>query len=288
VLSRLINESNLNTRLKVISARIPYFFVTLFYGKKPRIATKGGIKYELDFSEGIDLSLFIFGRYQEHVTHNKLIPIPKDAVIIDVGANMGAMSLQFAKIASSGKVYSFEPTHYSMARLKRNISLNPELSARIEVINSFVSSKSTENAKITAFASWKVDGGQDENAHPVHLGTAKDTDGVGSVSLDDFCKARNLNKIDLVKIDTDGHEYDVFLGAKEALKKYRPYIIFEAGLYSFAEKNIDFSFYINYFKELNYKMYDSLKKAEITADNFRKYIPEKRTIDVIAVPQKVS
>lgn len=284
MLNRLINENILATRIKILAARIPYFFTIIFLGKKPRIITRGGIKYEADLSEGIDFSLFLFGKYQEHVTKNSIVKIPKDAVIIDVGANMGTMSLQFAKIATEGKVYSFEPTHYSIARLKRNLELNPDLASRIEVIQSFVSSSITQNADIKAFASWKVSGEKTEGMHPLHMGVAKSTEGVGSTTLDEFAKSRNLAKIDYIKIDTDGHEYEVLEGAKETIRRYRPYVIFEAGMYAMAEKNIDFSFYLQFFKEYNYSLYDSIKEVELDGSNFAKYIPEKGTIDIIARP----
>ncbi len=285
MLNRLIDKTVLATKVKILFARIPYVIVTLFYGKKPRLVTKQGINYELDLSEGIDLSIFLFGKYQEHVIKNKIIALPKDGLVIDIGANMGVMTLQFAKKASEGKVYSFEPTHYSLARLKRNLELNPELSKRVEVINSFVSEKSSANANLIAFSSWKVSGENVGDTHPVHKGIAKSTEGVGSITLDDFCKSRNLPKIDLIKIDTDGHEYDILLkGERGHTKKYRPKLIFEAGIYAMTEKNIDFSHYVNYFNELNYRLFESVKGVEITMANYKRYIPENGTIDIIAAP----
>jgi len=272
------------TRIKIGIAKILYFFVSIFYGKKPRIVNQNGILFEVDLSEGIDLSLFLFGNFQKHVTNNKLIALPKDAIIIDIGANFGVMSLQFAKIASEGKVYSFEPTYYALTKFNRNLELNPELAKRIEVINSFLSARSAANADIKAYSSWKVNDEKSSDMHPEHLGAAKSTEGVGAMSLDDFCKNKQLDKLDFIKIDTDGHEYEILQGAKETLAKYRPQLIFEIGLYVMTEKNIDFSFYSNYFKSLNYKMYDSTSTDIITLENHKEYIPKKGTIDIIAKP----
>ena len=272
------------TRIKIGIAKILYLFVTPFYGKKPRIIEQNGIKFEVDLSEGIDLSLFLFGNFQKHVTNNKLISLPKDATIIDIGANFGVMSLQFAKIASEGKVYAFEPTHYALGKLKRNLELNPEIAKRIEVINSFLSAKSAANADIKAYSSWKVNDEKSNDMHPEHQGAAKSTEGVGAMSLDDFTKSKQLNKLDFIKIDTDGHEYEILQGARETFAKYRPQLIFEIGLYVMTEKNIDFTFYSNYFKDLNYCMYDSTSSKVITLENHKEYIPKKGTIDIIAKP----
>jgi FkbM family methyltransferase len=195
------------------------------------------------------------------------------------------MSLPFAQLAPDGKVYSFEPTHYALAKIKRNLSLNPELAKHIEVINSFVSAKSSENAEIKAFSSWKVNSEKAAIMHPTHMGAVKSTEGVGAITLNDFCKKANLTRLDFIKIDTDGHEYEVLKGATEAIAKYRPQIIFEIGRYVMTEKGIDFSFYSNYFGNLNYRLYDSDSKALITLENHKEFIPAKGTIDIIAIPQ---
>jgi FkbM family methyltransferase len=284
VFRKLILNNLPLTRIKIGIAKVLYVFVSTFYGKKPRTITQDGIKYEVDITEGIDLSLFLFGNFQKHVTHNKLVNLPKDATIIDIGANFGVMSLQFAKASPEGKVYSFEPTHYALGKLKRNLELNPELAKHIEVINSFLSAKSSANAEIKAYSSWKVNDEKSDDMHPEHKGAAKSTEGVGSMTLDDFCKSKQLARLDFIKIDTDGHEYEILQGAKETIAKYTPQLIFEIGLYVMTEKSIDFSFYSNYFKELGYKMYDSTTTDIITFENHKKYIPKKGTIDIIAKP----
>lgn len=281
---RLILNNLPLTRIKIGIAKVLYVFASVFYGKKPRIIVQDGIKFEVDITEGIDLSLLLFGNFQKHVTHNKLVHFNPDDTIIDIGANFGVMSLQFAKAAPKGVVYAFEPTHYALGKLKRNLELNPELASHIEVINSFLSAKSEANASIKAYSSWKVNDEKSTDMHPEHLGAAKSTEGVGSMTLDDFCKSKPLTKLNFIKIDTDGHEYEILQGAKESLAKYRPQIIFEIGLYVMTEKNIDFTFYSNYFKELNFQMYDSTTSDIITLENHKKYIPKKGTIDIIAKP----
>lgn len=272
------------TRIKIFGAGILYKAVTLFVGKNKRIIERDGIKYEIDLSEGIELSMYLFGKFQKHITSNPHYKIKENDVVFDIGTNIGLMTLQFAKLVPKGKVYSFEPTHYAIGRLKSNLALNPELEKRVQIINSFVSEKSSDNPEIVAFASWKVNGERSEDDHSVHLGTPKSTEGVPAISLDDFVRLNNLEKINFIKIDTDGHEYEVFKGGKEAIKKYRPYIIFEIGLYVMDEKKINFDFYFNYFKDLNYKLVDTKTDKEISMVNYRKYIPQNGSTDLIAIP----
>ncbi|MBA3665926.1 MAG: FkbM family methyltransferase [Bacteroidetes bacterium] len=272
------------TRIKIFGAKILYKTVTLFVGKQKRVIDRDGVKYEVDLAEGIELSLFLFGKFQSHITNNKFLKIKQDFVIIDIGANVGLMSLQFAKLVPKGKVYSFEPTFYALQRLKDNLSLNPDLAKRVTVINSFVSEKSDSNPDIVAYSSWKVNGERNDNDHPVHLGTPKSSEGVPSISLNDFVEKEKIERIDFIKIDTDGHEYEVFKGADKAIAKLRPVIIFEIGLYVMDEKKINFDYYYNYFKGLNYRLVDTKTSVEINLENYRRYIPKNGSTDLIAIP----
>ncbi len=272
------------TKIKIGIGKILYRFATLFYGHKPRLITRHGISYEVDLSEGIDLSLFFFGNFQKHITHNKFFSLPKDAVILDVGANFGIMTLQFAQAAPQGMVYSFEPTHYALSKFRRNLELNPELAKHVRPVNSFVSAISDRNPNIKAFSSWKVDGEKSNDMHPVHQGAAKSTEGVGSVSLDDFCKENNLTRVDFIKIDIDGHEFEALRGAKDILTRFRPAVIFEIGLYLLAENKIGYDFFHEYFKSLNYRLLEASSGEQLTLENYHKLIPANGTTDVIAIP----
>jgi len=273
------------TKFKIFIAKILYKLVIPFFGKKTRVIKRNGIFYEVDLSEGIDLSLFLFGNFQSHVTKNKFLKITPGNTIIDIGGNFGIMALQFAKASPGGKVISFEPTHYAISRFKRNLELNPALSQQISVVNSFVSSSTTVNANIVAFSSWKVSGEKTKEVkHPVHLGSQKSTEGVGSVTLDDYTALNNIDRIDVIKIDTDGHEFMVLNGAEKSLAKYHPRVIFEVGQYIMNEKNIDFNFYLNYFNKLGYQLFDSVSGKKVTDLNWKNIIPSLGTTDIIAIP----
>jgi FkbM family methyltransferase len=272
------------TRIKIGIARLLYQGLPPGYRKRKRRITRGGIRYEVDLSEGIDLSLFLFGGFQQHVTRSRFVQIPADAVILDVGANVGVMTLQFARLAPQGHVYAFEPTHYAFGRLQTNLSLNPALAARITAAQVFVSARSGERPAAPVFASWKVDGTRSAGQHPVHLGTASSAEGVGTTTLDEFAGASGLNRADLIKIDTDGHELKVLQGAVQVLGRFRPAVIFEVGMYVMREWGIGFSHYEELFRPLGYRILDSKTGREITTANHRSIIPVLGTIDALALP----
>lgn len=281
-MKKFINQLPL-TRMKLFLAGILYRIVHLLYRSDKRTIVRGGIKYEIDLSEAIDLSIFLFGSFQKHIHKNKYFSFSRDAVVLDVGANVGVMSLQFARLAPLGKVYSFEPTHYAFSKLQKNIELNPELSKRIVPIQSFVSSSTIQSPNIAAYASWKIAGKIEDARHQVHGGSVKTADGIAAVSLDDFCTRNEFARLDFIKIDTDGHELEVLKGAEKIIHKFNPVIIFEIGIYIMNEKGIKFSDYSEFFESLNYSLFNSTNLKKINTDNYLKHIPLKGTIDILAV-----
>lgn len=195
------------------------------------------------------------------------------------------MSLNFAKQAPKGKVYAFEPTHYAIEKLKRNLELNHEIGKIIQPVQTFISCEGTAQNKIKAFASWKINKEVGSDQHPVHGGKAMSTEGVPTTTIDDYVKEKQINRLDFIKIDTDGHEFDVLLGARLAIEKFRPQIIFELGQYVMEERGIKFKDYELFFSELNYDLSNAANNKVISVSNFNIMVPKKGTIDVLALPK---
>ncbi len=272
------------TQIKLFIAKILYLLTTVVFGKGKRVIRRNGLFFEADLSEGLDLSLFIFGNFQKHVSANPYIKIAEDSTIFDVGANVGIMALQFAKVAPRGRVYAFEPTNYAFGKLNRNLELNPQINNVIP-IQTFVSKESTQRHQLKAYSSWKVDGKKADNKHPVHGGTAMPATDIPAISLDDFCINEKISRVDFIKIDTDGYEIDVLSGAYECIKKYMPQIIFEVGLYVMEERDIGFRDYWDFFNSLNYNLFNSANKKPVDLSNYGTVIPAKGTIDILALPK---
>ena len=273
-----------STKSKILIAEILYKIVTPFVGKGKRTVQRQKINYEVDLSEGIELSLYLFGSFQQQITKNRFLHLKADDIIIDIGANVGLMSLQYAAKVKQGMVYSFEPTHYAFEKFKKNLSLNPDLASRVIATQAFISEKSGNNDSLVAYSSWKVDGTRNVNNHLVHQGSPKETTGVPVISLDDFVHKNHITKINLIKIDTDGFEYEILKGARTVIVNFRPIIILEVTLYSLQEKGITFDFYYDYFTGLGYRLFDLVTNVEVNMMNFRQFIPENGSTDLIAIP----
>src|SRR3989338_2942654 len=274
------------TKTKIAIARLLYRLVRMVYRNDKQIVTRGGIVYELDLSEGIDLSVFLFGSFQKHVFQNRYFAFKGDEVVFDVGANVGVMSLQFAKRVPRGAVYAFDPTHYALTKLKKNILLNPALAPRITVVQAFLSAAEASAPSIPAYASWKVDGTRGATDHPVHPGTPKETTGVPSTTIDAYVEQNNIMRLDFIKIDTDGHEWDVLQGARQSIDTLRPVVIFEVGEYVMKERGITFADYYEFFNSQGYDLFDSSRNGKIDMQTHKQYIPAWGAIDIIVIPRK--
>jgi FkbM family methyltransferase len=273
------------TLIKIKIASFLYLIVKLFCRSDNKRILRNGIWYDVDLSEGLDFSLFLLRAFQKHITHSSLFSIKKDAIVIDVGANIGIMTLNFARITPKGHVFAFEPTNYAFSKLQKNIVLNPELQKRITIVQSFVSSVSKKSTDMTAYASWKLGGAHDGIKHDIHGGTIKDTSTIGAISLDDYCSLNRVSNVDLIKIDTDGYEYDVLKGAEKIISDFSPIIVFEAGLYILCERKIIFEQFLDFFEYYKYELWHSQKKVKITKANYNCYIPINATIDIVAIPE---
>lgn len=271
------------TRIKLFFANILYYLVKIFFWKDIQQVNRHGINFELDLNEGIDLHLFLFGNFQKHITENQCIDINENATIIDVGANTGVISLIFAQKAANGHVYAFEPTDYAIKKMHTNLDLNPQLRERITLTQCFVSDKEKDSSDLKAYSSWPIRSSKEK--HNIHRGVDMTTPDVPSITLDGYCEKNGIAKVDLMKIDTDGHELGVLNGAGQMIMKYKPQIIFELGIYVMKERGISFTDYNAYFSAKNYDMFTP-KGEKITMDNYEEYVPQFGTIDVIALPKK--
>ncbi len=275
---------NFSTQNKLKIAKVLYFLTKIFYKEDIRTIERNGIKFEIDLKEGIDLHLFLFGSFQKHVFDSKHFKLPDDGVVLDVGGNVGVMSLFFAQKVPDGMVHAFEPTHYAYKKFQKNLNLNPQLKRIITLNQCFVSANPTKEPELVAYSSWKI-AKEDHSAtiHKVHGGSAKDSSGIAAITIDQYCKENNINRVSLIKIDTDGHELEVLKGAKKTIEKYKPIIVFELCTYIMKERGFTFEQVEQFFSSLNYKLFNEDKSKEITTNNYKSVVLKNGSIDAWAI-----
>ena len=156
-----------------------------------------GIEWELDLREGIDFAIWLTGQFEAATAAACRRLISADCVVVDIGANMGAHALPFARaVGDGGKVYAIEPTQTAYARLSRNIAHNPLLRDRIEAIQAMMVANDAQKLEPRIFSSWPLDASGERNKHPVHLGVAQSTSGACATTLDSLLSARAVPPAD--------------------------------------------------------------------------------------------
>ena len=138
--------------------------------------------------------------------------LTKGDIVMDIGAFMGETAIVFAdSVGENGKVYAFEPIRTSYELMKQNVH-NNGLTGIIETVNMGCSSKTraTTAVSLDSGAPWNFISDADGSV-PVQLTT-----------LDEFVFSNRIKKIDFIKMDVEGFENDVILGATKVLHAYRP------------------------------------------------------------------
>jgi FkbM family methyltransferase len=175
----------------------------------------------LDLKEEKDYWL---GTYEPELQFAVKSLVERGQVIIDIGANIGFISLIFANITGpEGHVYAFEALPENIGRLRKNIEINGYLD-RITVIESAVQDR-TGNAvfiKGPSTGTGKVQGsaGRDslEYLHQIQ---------VAGISIDEFIDRQENLVPDVIKIDIEGGEVLALPGMEKTLRVMRPILFIE-------------------------------------------------------------
>ena len=172
---------------------------------------KLGYPISLYGPKGGTLTTFVLGQYSYRQSG---IGVNRGDVIIDAGACWGDTALYFAHLAGpSGKVYSFEFMEENIRVFERNISLNPLLANRIELIAQPLWSSS--GVLMTS-------SGAGPGSRTVVATSGSESGLHRSLAIDDFVKDRCLAHIDFIKMDIEGAEHEALSGARESLIAFQP------------------------------------------------------------------
>lgn len=142
------------------------------------------------------------------------VQLRSNDIVLDCGANIGVFTVLTArKVGPDGLIYAFEPGTEEVHSIKKNLNVNK--------IN---------NAKVVRKAVW-IDSSQ-QTFHPDHswaskiiegsASTDKETMTIQATSIDDFVKENKIDKIDFIKMDIEGAEWQALSGAKKTLIQWQP------------------------------------------------------------------
>jgi FkbM family methyltransferase len=172
------------------------------------------------------------GVWEPHIVNLMAKIVHPESVCLDIGANIGALTLVLADLAHKGVVHSFEPSSINSRFLAMNIRQNKIRNAhahaigmgsapgRVEFTNlvgmegcSFVSpvGQSVDNVVASAWGS-----NVERKSEVVTIST-----------LDRWMAQQNVRQVDVLEIDVEGCELAVLDGGRNTVNQHRPKMIIE-------------------------------------------------------------
>lgn len=157
--------------------------------------------------------------------------VKRNWIVFDAGANIGYYTILFSRMATRGKVYAFEPVPTTFDMLVENLNHNK--------IKNAIPIKRAIGIKIgrvreSIWRMWDI---------------MMETDVYDFTTIDEFCRKNRIKRLDCIKIDTDGFDFEIVQGAIDTLEKFNPWVILEIYAPTLAERGYtlqDMTDWINY------------------------------------------
>lgn len=172
--------------------------------------------------EGISTELQIYGIHEPLTTHLILSEIKEGMICLDLGSNIGYYAIIESNIVEkSGKIFAIEPSPINFPILKTNLE-NQKMKNYIAT-NIAIGDKNEEMEFIVSKKSnWSKIRIDNEEINP-----DDEVIKIPVKTLDLFVKENNIEKIDIIRMDVEGYEYNILNGSKNVLEEYRPKLFIE-------------------------------------------------------------
>jgi len=180
--------------------------------------TRAGRFYIPNLKDMISIDLFINGYYEKGLVKMLIENIPVNGIFIDVGANIGSISIPLARIRPDIKIIAVEASPWIFSILKKNVETNNVIN--ITPVNNAVYSESGKTLPMYAPKDLFGKG----SLKAVYT---KDAEMVVTITIDDIKRRFNLPSIHFIKVDVEGFEASVFSGMSQVTISDKPKIIFE-------------------------------------------------------------
>lgn len=214
------------------------------------------------------------GTYEPELARLTRLLIDPQRDVVDIGANIGFFTVLSAK-HTKGKVFAVEPVPKILMLLRQNL-LHNGVESRVDVFEGVICDS-------TGTISMRVVSGHEEYSstvqlvHPSAEGRAIRNIEVTALTLDDLVLNNGLN-VGFVKIDVEGAEHKVLMGARNTIVKMRPVIMSEFSPKLLRANGADPSEIIKRLQKDGYRVVDPL---------FPGLIPGCRKFgDLLALPEE--
>ncbi|MCP4650706.1 MAG: FkbM family methyltransferase [PVC group bacterium] len=202
-------------RLLVTNPRL--FFLKIYatlrslypLSKYPILKKINGINFEFDFSYDAAIKHMYTGTYEAETVQVMKRFLKEGDTFVDIGSNVGYLSAIAAGfVGTRGQVHSFEPVPKYFSKLQNVALLNSQYNIKP---NQFALGEKDGVARISITnlpnIGWNtiVPGFMSKD-------TTKESIEVSVRKFDDYARENSLNKVSLIKVDTEGFEFPVLKG----------------------------------------------------------------------------
>lgn len=193
-------------------------------GKELSVRLASGQSFKVRVGDQVSRMIFENGAYEPQLT-SLLLPLLKPGMtVFDIGANIGYYTVMMARrIGHHGAVHAFEINDKVLSLLEDNIRMANL--TNVTVVKKAVTKTTGEAEFFLPHEGDEAEGSLRKSHRYDAVGVLK----VMTVSIDDYICEHGIPRVDLIKIDVEGAEYEAFEGAKQLLSsKNKPMIMFEA------------------------------------------------------------
>lgn len=158
------------------------------------------------------------GTYEPALMQALAALVGPEAVCLDVGANVGPVTLALSRLCPDGRVHAFEPVPESFAFLERNVAANGAHNVSLHPV-----ALSDHDGTATIHFEAEATGAAFISDH-LSAGVPQQ---VRLQTLDGWAAGAGLDRLDLVKIDVEGAELPVLDGGRATIARLRPVLVVE-------------------------------------------------------------
>ena len=184
-----------------------------------------GVSYRMEFdgTDGSPETIFWEGLLQYEVATQRLLRrlLPRTQCFLDIGANAGAYTFAAALQPHRPRVHAFEPEPYNLAWLRRNVQINDLRNVAVYG----VALADESGTSLLFLPSWGH--GTSTLVERALVERAGGAVEVAVTTLDEWAANQELQRVDVIKTDTEGTEDRVLRGGRTLIERDRPFIICE-------------------------------------------------------------
>ena len=232
------------------------------------------------------LNFFDFFHKKRMLNFLKKMKLNDFNVVFDVGAHKGETIDLYLKHFNIEKLYSFEPNYFSFNYLKKKIDKIKNIKNKTEITienialgkeNKQIMMKHLDESSSSTIKEINTDSNYFKRKKKLLL-NLKNKNFFSEISaqqicLDEYMSKKNISKIDFLKIDTEGYEFEVLSGAKNNIKNVN-LVLFEHHYHDMIKKNYKFS---NLHDLLNKNNFEQIYKAKMPFRKTFEYIYKNKT-----------